>query len=182
MSVGAPANESVKPAVGALLGADAAHVLRAKRLGLGFLGVYGAGATVEVFITFALGQFLLFFLTIVCGLPGALAGLVGLLSLTIDAFIDPIVGSLSDNLRGPLGRRHPFMIGASIPIGLALLLLFAVPNGLHGLGLFAYATILSLALRIGLSYYQLPYFALGAEPSVNYADPTTITRSPDPYG
>ena len=173
MSVGAPANETPKPA-NSPLDADAAHALRAKRLGLGFLGVYGAGATVEVFITFALGQFLLFYLTIVCGLPGALAGLVGLLSLTIDAFIDPIVGSLSDNMRGPLGRRHPFLIGASIPTAIALVLLFSVPNGLHGPGLFLYAVVLSLALRIGLSCYQVPYFALGAELSDNYAERSTI--------
>src|SRR5258708_24671436 len=107
MSIGAPAIESVAATAGGPLDPDAAHALRARRLGLGFLGVYGAGATVEVFITFALSQFLLFYLTIVSGLPGALAGLVGLMSLTIDAFIDPIVGSLPDHLSGPLGRRPP---------------------------------------------------------------------------
>jgi GPH family glycoside/pentoside/hexuronide:cation symporter len=154
--------------------AGSAHAKRATRLGFGFLGVYGSGAMVEVFINFVLGQFLLFFLTIVCGLPGALAGLVGLVSLTLDAVIDPMVGSLSDNLRGKLGRRHPFMISAGVPAGAALVLLFSVPNGLHGLGLFAYAAVLSLALRIGLSCFQVPYFALGAELTDDYAGRSTV--------
>ncbi|HEY1449091.1 MAG TPA: MFS transporter [Caulobacteraceae bacterium] len=176
MTVSAPVNESVQPDAGP------GHAARAKRLGLGFLGVYGSGALVEIFITFALGQFLLFYLTIVCGLPGALAGLVGLLSLTIDAFIDPLVGSLSDNLGGRLGRRHPFLIIAAAPTGLALVLLFAVPSGLHGWGLFAYATGLSLALRIGLSCFQVPYFALGAELSDDYAERSTVVAARVAFG
>ncbi|HEV7157116.1 MAG TPA: MFS transporter [Caulobacteraceae bacterium] len=152
----------------------AAHAERARPLGLPLLGVYGSGALVEVMINFALGQFLLFYLTIACGLPGAFAGVVGLLSLTIDAVIDPLVGSLSDNLRGRLGRRHPFLIGAAPPTALIMILLFSLPLGLGGGALFIYATALSLALRIGLSCFQVPYYALGAELSDNYAERSTI--------
>lgn len=162
MTVSAPAGET------------STHLLRARRLGIPFLGIYGSGALVEVTINFALGQFLLFYLTIVCGMPGALAGLVGLVSLTIDAFVDPLVGSVSDNLGGRLGRRHPFLIGAGIPTGLAMVLLFAIPSGLKGSGLFFYVTFLSLALRIGLSCFQVPYYALGAELSDGYRERSTI--------
>ncbi|MGH7023321.1 MAG: MFS transporter [Caulobacteraceae bacterium] len=150
------------------------HPTRPARLGLGLLGLYGSGAAAENVINFALGQFLLFYLTIVCGLPGVLAGLVGLLSLVIDAFIDPLVGSWSDNLRSPLGRRHPFVIAACVPAALALVALFSVPAGLSGWGLFAYATVLSLALRIALSCFQVPYYALGAELSEDYVERSTI--------
>ncbi|HEV2362967.1 MAG TPA: MFS transporter [Caulobacteraceae bacterium] len=153
------------------------HAMRAKRLSPSFLGVYGAGSLMEVTINFALGQFLLFYLTIVCGLPGALAGLVGLISLAVDAFVDPLVGSISDNLRGRLGRRHPFIIAAGIPSGVAMVLLFAIPSGIHGLGLFFYATFLSLSLRIGLSCFQVPYYALGAELSDDYRERSTIAAS-----
>lgn len=161
-------------APGTATGSGSAHVERARPLGLATLGIYGSGALVEVMINFALGQFLLFYLTIACGLPGGIAGVVGLLSLTIDAMIDPLVGSLSDNLRGRLGRRHPFMIGAGPPTALIMILLFSAPSGLSTAALFAYGTVLSLALRVGLSCFQVPYYALGAELSDNYAERSTI--------
>lgn len=146
----------------------------AKRLGFGLLSIYGSGAMTEVVMTFAVGQFLLFYLTIVCGLPGTLAGVVGLLSLTLDAFVDPLVGSLSDNLHSRFGRRHPFMIGASIPIAVTLVLLFAIPSNLSGIGLFAYATVLCLLLRVAMSLFQVPFLALGAELSDDYQERSTI--------
>ncbi|HEY2177825.1 MAG TPA: MFS transporter [Caulobacteraceae bacterium] len=161
------------PAAAAADGAGA-HAQRASRLGRGLLGIYASGALVETTINFALTNFLLFYLTIVCGLSGTLAGAVGLISLAIDACIDPLVGSLSDNLRSPLGRRHPFLIGASIPAALALVLIFSIPPGMSGVGLFAYATLLSLALRFGLSAFQVPYYALGAELSEDYVERSTI--------
>ena len=161
---------------------QAAHTLRSGRLGFGMLTVYGSGALVETVINFALGQFLLFYLTIVCGLPGLLAGVVGLVSLTIDAFIDPLVGSLSDNLGGRFGRRHPFLFGAPIPAGLALVLLFSLPSRFTGVGLFVCATLLSLAVRIGLSCFQVPYFALGAELSDDYTERSTIVAARVAFG
>jgi GPH family glycoside/pentoside/hexuronide:cation symporter len=175
MAISAPADETASP--DAARDAQAGHDLRAGRLGLGMLGVYGSGALVETIINFALGQFLLFYLTIVCGLPGTLAGVVGLVSLTIDAFIDPLVGSISDNLGWKMGRRHPFLLSAPIPAGIFLVLLFSVPSGLSGVGLFVGATVLSLAARIGLSCFQVPYLALGAELSEDYVERSTIVAS-----
>ncbi|HXU99677.1 MAG TPA: MFS transporter [Caulobacteraceae bacterium] len=167
-------SETVNPPAAEIAQADAGHAQRAGRLGRGLLGVYASGALVETTINFALTNFLLFYLTIVCGLSGTLAGAVGLISLAIDACIDPLIGSLSDNLRSPLGRRHPFLIGASVPAGLALVLIFSIPTGMTGVGLFAYATVLSLALRFGLSAFQVPYYALGAELSEDYVERSTI--------
>lgn len=129
---------------------------------------------VEAIINFAINSFLLFYLTIVCGLSGVEAGLVALISLAIDALIDPLVGSLSDNLHSRFGRRHPFLILAPVPTAAAMVLLFSVPSDLAGGALFAYATVLSLALRLGLSCFQLPYFALGAELSDDYRERSTI--------
>ncbi|MGH6987184.1 MAG: MFS transporter [Caulobacteraceae bacterium] len=147
------------------------------RLKLRFIGLYGLGDAVEVMINFALANFLLFYLTIVCGMSGALAGLSGLIAICADAFIDPLVGSWSDNLRSRLGRRHPFLLGAPIPAALALIALFSIPASLHGWGLFAYATGFSLLLRIGLSLFQVPYFAFGAEVTENYTERSTIVAS-----
>jgi glycoside/pentoside/hexuronide:cation symporter, GPH family len=152
----------------------AAQALRRHPLGLGLLGFYGAGAIVDAAATVFLGTFLYFYLTAVCGLSGTLAGLALGIALAVDSFVDPLVGSLSDNSRSRFGRRHPFMLAAVVPIMVCLGLLFSVPSGLRGPGLFAYVLVLCLGLRVGLSAFNVPYIALGGELSDNYNERSTI--------
>ncbi|HXQ16639.1 MAG TPA: MFS transporter [Caulobacteraceae bacterium] len=150
------------------------HAARSSRLGVVPLTVYGSGALVENLTTLTVGQLLLFYLTIVCGLSGTAAGAVLGVTLFVDAFFDPVVGSLSDNSRSRHGRRHPFMLASIIPMVAAFGLLFSIPPGLGSVALFAYALTALLALRIGISFFQVPYFALGAELSDDYAERSTI--------
>ncbi len=63
--------------------------------------------------------FLLFFYSQVLGVPALKVGLAISIALAADAFIDPVVGQISDNLRTPLGRRHPLMYAADIPVAVA---------------------------------------------------------------
>src|SRR6185437_11617958 len=124
--------ESLEPA-------PTGHVARGARLSFGALAVYGSGSMVSDTMAFGLNTLLLFYLTIVCGLSGSAAGIALGLTLVVDSCIDPLVGSLSDNSRSRHGRRHPFMLAAAIPTALAFGLLFSIPAGLTGIGLFAYA-------------------------------------------
>jgi GPH family glycoside/pentoside/hexuronide:cation symporter len=154
--------------------ASLAVSLRTRPLERGLLGLYGAGAIVDASATVFLSTFLYFYLTAVCGMSGALAGLALGIALAVDAFVDPLVGSLSDNSRSRFGRRHPFMLAAAVPIAVCLGLLFSVPTGLHGVGLLAYVLALLLGLRFGLSAFTVPYIALGSELSDNYNERSTI--------
>jgi GPH family glycoside/pentoside/hexuronide:cation symporter len=95
-------------------------------------------------------------------------------TLVVDSFIDPVVGSLSDNSRSRHGRRHPFMIASIVPMVIAFGLLFSVPQGLGGLALFGYAMATLLSLRVAISFFYVPYMALGAELSDDYAERSTI--------
>ena len=91
--------------------------------------------------------------------------------------MDPLVGSLSDNSWSKWGRRHPFMLAGAFPLAAALGLLFSIPTGLAGWGLFAYVTVVSIGLRVSHSVYNLPYTALGAEMSDDYAERTNIVAA-----
>jgi len=180
MSVIVPASDQTAPLVepsppDATLARPAdAHAARSVKLGLGALAVYGSGALVENITTVAVGLLLLFYLTDICGLSGSFAGLVLGATLVVDSAIDPIVGSLSDNSRSRHGRRHPFMLAAIVPIVLAFGLLFSVPRGLSGLPLFRYALAMLLSLRVAISFFYVPYMALGAELSDDYAERSSI--------
>jgi GPH family glycoside/pentoside/hexuronide:cation symporter len=157
--------------------AGANHAERSSRLRLPTLGAYGAGQLVQDVTQYGLVNLLLFYLTIVCGLSGGAAGLALGIALVVDAFVDPLVGSLSDNSRSPLGRRHPWMAASALPIALALVMLFSVPAGLKGFGLFAWALVALLAVRVGLSGFTIPYIALGAELTDDYSERSLVVAS-----
>lgn len=153
------------------------HAARSKRLTLGALAVYGSGTMVADSLGIGLGTLLLFYLTVVCGLSGSAAGIALGLILVVDSFVDPWVGSLSDNSQSRHGRRHPFMLAAAAPIAVGFGLLFSIPIGLTGMALFAYALAMLLVVRIGLSFFTVPYVALGAELSDDYAERSTIVAA-----
>ena len=117
---------------------------------------YGTGQFVDSVSATALATFLLFYLTAVCGLSGSLTGASLFLALAVDAFVDPFVGSLSDNTASRWGRRHIFMFASFPMMFVGLGMLFTVPSSLSGVPLFVYVTAMALLLRFGLSAYIVP--------------------------
>lgn len=145
-----------------------------ERLGIGAKLIYGSGQMVDSAVQNTLTVFLLFYLTAVCGMSAGAAGLILLLSLTIDAVADPFIGHLSDRFRSRWGRRLPFMAVALLPLAAALVALFSLPAQLGGTALFLYVLALNIAVRIALSVFSLPYSALAAEISHDYDERSSI--------
>ncbi len=156
---------------------EGAAELRRKPPGMGLLALYGSGAIVDAVVQVALATFLFYYLTAVCGLSNSLAGLSLFVALVFDAVIDPMVGSISDNSVSRWGRRHPFMLVSAFPMAVALGLLFSIPTAFSAWALFAYVTVVSIALRMSHSFYVLPYTALGAELTDDYAARTNVVAS-----
>jgi GPH family glycoside/pentoside/hexuronide:cation symporter len=121
----------------------------------------------------ALG-FIFFYYTAVLGLPGSLVGLALAVSLAFDAVVDPLVGSWSDNIRSRWGRRLPLMLLATPLMPIALGLVFAPARGLAPNLLFVWLTVTCVAVRCSISLFNVPYFALGAEMSEDYAERSNV--------
>src|ERR1700755_3551653 len=83
---------------------------------LGTKVVYGLGSIAFGIKDGGFQVFLLFFYNQVLGLPATLVGLAAAIAIVADAVIDPIIGQASDNWRSRIGRRHPFMYAAAIPV------------------------------------------------------------------
>jgi GPH family glycoside/pentoside/hexuronide:cation symporter len=148
--------------------------LRATRLGFGQKIGYAAGAMVDGVVNNVVNTFLLFYVTTVCGIPGSLAGIAAAVGLTIDAILDPLIGSMSDSSRSRWGRRLPYM-AVGLPLLIAsFVMLFALPDWADTRALFALLTLLSVSFRISLSVYNLPYLAVGAELTDDYAERSLI--------
>jgi Na+/melibiose symporter-like transporter len=134
----------------------------------------GIGALPDTWKNFAFGTFLLFYYNQVLGLPASLASLAIMLALVVDAITDPLVGSLSDHFRSRLGRRHPFMYAAALPLGLTLYLAFSPPDGLGHWALFAWLLVFAVLVRTAMTFFVVPWNALFAEFSDDYVERTAV--------
>lgn len=149
----------------------------AERLGWPTLGLYGVGGLAESVVAFGLGQLLLFYLTIVCGLSGSAAGFAMGAAVVVDAATQPFVGLLSDNSRSKHGRRHPFMVVGAIPLAVGFGLLYSIPTGVTGAPLFLFVLAALLAIRLAQAVFNVPYMALGAELSEDYQERSLVVAS-----
>lgn len=118
--------------------------------------------------------FLLIFYSQVIGLDARLVGLAITLSLVFDAFIDPVAGYWSDNLRSRWGRRHPFMYAAALPVAITYAALWMPPSGLGDTGLFWYLLLLSIVIRICFTFYETPSSALLPELTYDYDERSSV--------
>lgn len=152
--------------------ARAAH--RAVRLPTRLKLSYAAGGVLDLTVNSTINVFLLFYATTVCGLPAALAGGALALGLVVDAIVDPLIGSRSDNCHSRWGRRLPFMVIA-LPLLLgSFVLLFSLPDIRHQWSLFALLALLCITVRVSLSVFTLPYLAVGAELSDDHGERSRI--------
>lgn len=135
---------------------------------------YGLGQAVQSGGFDVALPFAFFYYTQVLGLSGVLTGVAVGLSLCVDAIMDPLVGSISDNIKSRLGRRLPLML-LSIPlVALGFGLIFAPPKGMSEAMLFAWLLGASLLARGATSLFNVPYIALGAELSDGYLERSRI--------
>ena len=135
---------------------------------------FGVGQFAEGLKNTGFTFFILFYYNQVLGLPGTLAGAALFIALMFDAVTDPLAGSLSDNWKSRLGRRHPFMYASALPLALAFVGLFAPPAGLGEWGLFVWLTVFAILTRGAMTLYHVPHLALGAELTENFNERTRV--------
>lgn len=135
---------------------------------------YSVGRTAEGIKSRAFEFFLFFYYVQVLGLSGSLAGLAVGLALIFDSFIDPMIGSYSDNLQSKYGRRHPLMLASVLPLGLSFYFLFSPPDDMGPVGLFFWLLVLSVLARASIALFQVPHLALGAELTDHYTERSAI--------
>lgn len=134
----------------------------------------GLGALPDAFKDYAFKTFLLLYYDRVLGMPASWAAAALFVALVVDAVSDPLVGSLSDNFRSKLGRRHPFMFAAALPLGLGIFLLFSPPGSLDEVGLFFWLLTFTISTRVAMTFFYVPWSALFAEFSDDYVERSVL--------
>ena len=141
--------------------------------------LYSSGVVNYALKDAAFGVFVLFYYKQVLGLSGTLTGAAIALSVVWDAISDPLVGAWSDKLRSRWGRRHPFMFASVIPLALSFVAIFWPPESVLGsqLPLFYWLLASVLLLRTALTFFMVPFLALGAEISTDYHERTLLANA-----
>lgn len=135
---------------------------------------YGFGSVGDGIKNNGFEYFLLFFYGQVLGVDFALVGAALLLAMIVDGITDPVVGYWSDNLRTSMGRRHPFMYAAAIPVAIAYYFVWSPPDSLSGNALFPYLLLMTILVRVSFTFYEVPSSALVAELTDDYDERTSF--------
>jgi len=124
---------------------------------------WAIGTLVTTSLLFLTSTFFLRYMTDYVGMAAALAGTLLASTKIIDAFLNPAVGVLSDNMRSAAGRRRPFLLAGAMLGGASLVLQFSVPVALQGIALTTY--VFASLVLVSLSYvsFNVPYLAMLAE-------------------
>jgi len=144
-----------------------------KRVDLPTKLAYGFGAVANGAKSNGFNYLLLFYYSQVIGLRADLVSLGIMIALIFDAFSDPFVGYVSDNFHSRLGRRHPFMYAAGLPVAVAYYFLWAPPDWDQS-SLFLYFVCMAILIRTLITFYEIPATALVAELTEDYDERTEM--------
>lgn len=114
------------------------------------------------------------YLTDSVGLAAALAGTALMAGKLWDAFVDPVVGLVSDRTRSRWGRRRPYLLFGAIPLGLSLALFFTAPGPADQGFLFWWALLVYALLNTTYSLVNIPYGSLTPELTADYHERTSL--------
>ena len=122
---------------------------------------YGLGDAGTGLVATQFGFFLFKFF-ISAGLPVIIAGSILMLIKIWDAINDPLIGWLSDRTKSRWGPRIPWMVVASMPLGLSLAAIWWTPTG-SVINKTIYYCIVSIIVMTAYTSINLPFAALSTE-------------------
>jgi len=125
-------------------------------------------------MNFAIGVFLLLYYNQILGVSATAVSVAAGTALLLDALSDPLMGAYSDQYKSKLGRRHPFMYAAAVPLGVFIGLLFLPPSGLSEAYLVVWMVFFLVLTRLTFTVFSVPWSALLPELAVKYEDRTSL--------
>ena len=135
---------------------------------------YSLGDGSAILIFQMMMMFQLFFYTDVFGIKATAAGMILLFARIFDAFVDPLVGILSDRTNSKWGKYRPWILWTAIPFAVFFVLAFATPD-LGERGKIIYAGITYTLLMSVYSFNNTPYSSLGGVMTSDIKERTSIS-------
>jgi glycoside/pentoside/hexuronide:cation symporter, GPH family len=135
--------------------------------------IYGLGSLANNLCAAALGCMVIV-LNLGLKMDPAKIGLILALSKLTDAFLDPIMGYVSDHTTFKWGRRRPYIVVGAIISGIIFALMWQLPAG-HSQRFYFWFFLLGTNLfYVAYTLYAAPYIGLGYEMTADYHERTRI--------
>ena len=132
----------------------------AENISLGEKIAYGGGDLASNLILVLTSTFVTFFYTDALGLNAAIIGTIMMLSRVFDGFTDIFMGFVMDQVKSKHGKARCWMLWLAIPIAIATVLVFLVPN-IGEVGKYIYVIITyNLVTTFLYTMINIPYGAL----------------------
>lgn len=121
---------------------------------------YGGGDLASNLILVLTSTFVTFFYTDALGLNAAIIGTIMMFSRLADGFTDIFMGYIMDRVKTKYGKARPWLLWLAVPIGVACVLVFLVPNiGVTGKYIYVAITY-NLVTTFLYTMINIPYGAL----------------------
>lgn len=134
---------------------------------------FGLGMLANQMFPAALGIFMVVLVQDL-GFPAWMWGILFFVPRIFDAFIDPIIGFISDNTRSVWGRRRQYVLIGAIIMGISFVVMWQLyrENSLNYN--FIFFLLWSLLFYFGLALFSVPFVAMGYEMSDDFHERTSI--------
>ena len=135
---------------------------------------YGLGDLASNMFWQMFAIFMAKFYTDVFLLGAATMGTMMLLTRVVDAFFDPMIGTIADRTETRWGHFRPYLIWMAIPMGATAVLAFTVPD-LDGSARTIYAYVTLMLMMFAYSAINIPYSALLGVLTPDSKERTSVT-------
>jgi GPH family glycoside/pentoside/hexuronide:cation symporter len=105
---------------------------------------------------------------------GLMWGMIYLFPRLFDAISDPIMGFVSDNTKSKWGRRRQYVLIGGIIMGIAYIFMWQLFKENTLQFNFWYFFLWSIIFYLGLTFFSVPYVAMGYEMSDDFHERTNI--------
>lgn len=148
---------------------------KASRLPVWLKTTHGLGSIAYGIKDNGFSTFLLLFYNQVIGLDAGVVGAAIMIALIADAFVDPIIGELTDRTRSRWGRRLPWLYGAPVPLAIMWMLLWSPPEMSDAMTV-AWLIGFAIIVRSLVSMCEVPSVAIVPELTADYDERTAVMR------
>src|SRR5690349_17456886 len=135
---------------------------------------YGVGSVATGAFGTVPGLMLLPYLTDTLGVAAVVAGVIVFAPKAWDVVLNPIAGRISDRHVDPRGPRRPFLLRGGLSLAVCFALLFAGPALGSTVADALWVLALFLACATAYAFFQVPYVAMPAEMTDDYAERTRL--------
>lgn len=120
---------------------------------------YGFGDMASSMFWKLFGAYLMLFYTDIFGISADAVGTMFLITRVWDAFVDPVVGIVSDRTETKWGKFRPFLLYLALPFGIIGVLTFTTPD-MGDTGKLVYAYVTYSLMMVIYSAINVPYASL----------------------